>query len=150
LAYAAPGQLKNRTEATAFRQEGARLLARACELIGTNENIPYHCVTASSLFSESGNRAAAQAVLEKLLIVSDDPELRSMARGQLAMMGVQVHAERFDELRKEDLPFVSHDGLAALGPRFDAAACAGRRHVALGEACATSFRARMADPMDTQ
>jgi hypothetical protein len=146
LAYLAPGQLKNPTEATEFRQEGARILARACELIGTNENIPYHCVTAASLFSEMGNRAAAQASLEKLLIVSDDPELRSMARGQLAAMGIQAHAERFEQLKKDDLPFVSHSGLAALGPRFDPAACAGKRSRAPDDPCATTFRERLAEP----
>jgi hypothetical protein len=150
LAYMAPGQLKDPAEASAFRQEGARLLARACELIGTNENIPYHCVTAANLFSETGNRAASQAVLEKLLIVSDDPDIRSLARGELAMMGIQAHAEQFDQLRKDDLPFISHNALAALGPRFDPAACAGRREHVAGDPCTTSFRDRVPDANDAQ
>lgn len=146
MAYMAPGQLHDANEAADFKREGARLLARACELIGKNENIPHHCVTAAALFSEAGNRASAQAFLEKLLVVSDDPEIRAMANAQLAAMGVKAHTQRFEQLRREDLPFVSHEGLAALGPRFDPAACAGKRDRDADDACATSFRERLAEP----
>ncbi|HEX2876617.1 MAG TPA: hypothetical protein VHP33_35445 [Polyangiaceae bacterium] len=146
LAYLAPAQLNDPKEASDFKREGARLLARACELIGKNENIPYHCVTAAALFSEAGNRASAQAFLEKLLVVSDDPEIRELAQAKLAAMGVQAQTLRFEQLRREDLPFVSHEGLAALGPRFDPAACAGKGARDADEACATSFRERLAEP----
>jgi hypothetical protein len=150
LAYLAPGQLKNSAEADEFRQEGARLLAHACELIGSNENIPYHCVTAARLFSEAGNRAASQAVLQKLLVVSDDPEIRALAQGQLAAMGVQAHAQRFEQLKRDDLPFLSHAGLAALGPRFDPAACAGKRGRGSDDACATTFRERLVEQRSSE
>lgn len=150
LAYLAPGQLKDPAEAEQFRQDGARLLARACELIGSNENIPYHCVTAARLFSEAGNRAASQAVLQKLRVVSDDPEIRALANAQLAAMGVQAQDQRFEQLRHDDLPFVSHDGLAALGPRFDPAACAGKSRPGADDACATSFRERLAEPYSAE
>lgn len=146
MAYMAPGQLSDPKEASDFKREGARLLARACELIGKNENIPYHCLTAAALFSEAGNRASAQTFLEKLLVVSDDPEIRASAQAQLAAMGVKAHTQRFEQLRREDLPFVSHEGLAALGPRFDPAACAGKRERAADDPCATSFRERLAEP----
>jgi hypothetical protein len=146
LAYLAPGQLSDPKEAAEFKQDGARLLARACELIGKNENIPHHCVTAAALFSEAGNRASAQTFLEKLLIVSDDPEIRELAQAKLAAMGVKAQTQRFEQLRRDDLPFVSHEGLAALGPRFDPAACAGKGARDADEACATSFRERLAEP----
>lgn len=146
LAYLAPGQLKNPAEAEEFRQDGARLLARACELIGSNENIPYHCITSASLFSEAGKTAASQAVLQKLLVVSDDPEIQASARAQLAAMGVQAHGQRFEQLRREDLPFISHNALAALGPRFDPAACAGKRERGPDDPCATTFRERLVEP----
>lgn len=148
LAYLAPHQLKNPAEAEQFRQEGARLLARACELIGSNDNIPYHCVTAARLFSEAGNRTAAQAVLQKLQMVSDDPEIRALANAQLAAMGVRAHAQRFEQLRRDDLPFISHTGFAALGPRFDPAACAGKRDRGVDDPCATTFRERLAEHAD--
>lgn len=146
LAYLAPNQLKDAAEAEQFRQDGARLLARACELIGSNENIPYHCVTAARLFSEAGNRTASQAVLQKLRFVSDDPEIRAFANAQLAAMGVQAHAQRFEQLMRDDLPFVPHAEFAALGPRFDPAACAGKTGRGTDDACATSFRERLAEP----
>lgn len=147
LAYLAPAQLKDRTEAEQFRQDGARMLARACELIGSNENIPYHCINSAGLLNEAGNGLAAQAVLQKLLVVSDDPEIQASARRQLARMGVQAHAQRFEQLRQDDLPFVSHAGLAALGPRFDPAACAGRRRSGgADDPCATTFRERLVEP----
>jgi hypothetical protein len=146
LAYLAPGQLKDPVEAEQFRQDGARLLARACELIGANESIPYQCITAARLFSEAGKLAASQEVLQKLLVVSDDPELQASARAQLVAMGVQSHGQRFEQLRRDDLPFVSHTGLAALGPRFDPAACAGKRDRGSDSACATTFRERLAEP----
>jgi hypothetical protein len=147
LAYLAPGQLKDRAEAEQFRQDGARLLARACELIGSNESIPYHCITSATLLNEAGNQVAAQEVLQKLLVVSDDPEIRANALGRLAAMGVQAHASRFEQLRHDDLPFISHTGLAALGPRFDPAACAGRHGSGRpDDPCATTFRERLAEP----
>lgn len=147
LAYLAPNQLKDPAEAEQFRQDGARLLARACELIGSNDSIPYHCVTAARLFSEAGNRAASQAVLQKLRVVSDDPEIRAFANAQLAAMGVQAQAQRFEQLLRADLPFVSHTAFAALGPRFDPAACAGgQRRQPTDDVCATRFRERLAEP----
>jgi len=146
LAYLAPGQLKNPAEAEEFRQEGARMLARACELIGSNENIPYQCITSAGLLTDAGHSQAAQDVLQKLLVVSDNPEIQDNARAQLAAMGVQAHAQRLEQLRREDLPFVSHAGLAALGPRFDPAACAGKPRSGANDPCATTFRERLADP----
>jgi hypothetical protein len=150
LAYLAPGQLKDPAEAQEFRQDGARMLARACELIGSNENIPYHCITAAGLFNEAGKTAASQAVLQKLLVVSDDPNIQASARAQLAAMGVQAHAQRFEQLRRQDLPFISHNGLAALGPRFDPAACAGKRERVQDDPCSTTFRERLAEPSSAE
>jgi hypothetical protein len=155
MAYLAPGALRDPTEREAFRQEGARLLAHACELIGSNENIPYHCLTAAALFSEAGNRAASRAFLEKLRVVSDDPEIRRIADAQLAKLDREegkldsrLSTDRFEQLWREDLPFVSHAGMAAIGPSFDPAACAGRRHLTLADSCATTFRERLARPPD--
>jgi hypothetical protein len=141
LAYLAPARLSNRAEQAEFRQEGARLMARACELIGSNENIPYHCITATKFFTDAGNRAASIALFQRLLVVSDDPEIRAMANANLVAMGEQAHASRFEKAWREDLPFVPHNTMATLGPRFDPAECAGKRG-ARGDACTTSFRER--------
>src|SRR5688572_8368810 len=50
LAYGAPPYLGDPAAAAEWRMAGARMLARACELVGKNENIPYHCITAAGLF----------------------------------------------------------------------------------------------------
>ncbi len=141
LAYLAPPRLHGPAEQAAFRQEGARLMARACELIGSNENIPYHCITATKFFTDAGNRAASTALLQKLIVVSDDPEVRAMAGAKLAAMGEQAHTQRFEKAWREDLPFVTHNFMATLGPRFDPAECAGKL-AANGNTCSTSFRDR--------
>jgi hypothetical protein len=151
MAYLAPGALHDPAEREAYRQEGARLLAHACELIGSNENIPYHCLTAATLFSEAGNRAASRTFLEKLRVVSDDPEIRRISDAQLAKLDREegkldsrLSTDRFEQLWREDLPFVSHAAMAAIGPSFDPAACAGRRHLTIADACTTTFRERLA------
>lgn len=153
LAYLAPQRLSDPAEAAAFRQDGARLLARACELIGSNENIPYHCITASNLFSAENNRAAARAFLEKLFVVSDDPAIQKLAEVQLAAIDSEdaqqqrkLRSERFKRAWRDDLPFVSRAAMAALGPAFDPAACAGQRPRAAGDTCSTSFRALLSEP----
>lgn len=144
LAYLAPPQLHDPAEQAAFRQEGARLMARACELIGSNENIPYNCITAAKFFTDAGNREASTALLQKLLVVSDDPEIREMANSKLAAMGEQAHTLRFEQAWREDLSFVSHALMATLGPRFDPAACAGKLDDSRDVGCTTSFRDRFA------
>lgn len=150
LAYLAPAQLESEREREAWRQEGARYLARACELIGSNENVPYHCITAASLYSEGGNLAASRAFLEKLLLVTDDPELRAIAEGKLARLSseeeqraARERAQRFERAWRADLPFLSRTSMSALGPRFDPFACAGQSASERPAECATSFRDKL-------
>ena len=56
MAYLAPSQLKDEEQKKEWRLAGARRLARACELVGKNENIPYHCITAAGIFTRAGQR----------------------------------------------------------------------------------------------
>jgi hypothetical protein len=153
LAYLAPSWLQDPAEAAAFRQEGARILAHACELVGSNENIPHQCITAAALFSDAGNNAATRSFLSRMLDIVDDPELRALAEGRLRQLDSedevlerQQRSARFNRLHERDLPFASRSELQALGPRFDAAACAGRRLPLADEACSTSFRELLPPP----
>jgi hypothetical protein len=148
LAYLAPGWLSDPTEARAFREEGARLLVRACELIGMNDQIPHNCITAAALFSNAGDKAATRDFLTRLLDVIDDPGLRALAEGRLqqldgesAVLQSRSRLERFNRLRAADLPFSPRTELQALGPRFDPASCAGKPPPPGDEHCSTSFRA---------
>jgi hypothetical protein len=153
LAYLAPHQLRDPAEQALFRQDGARLLAHACELVGENENIPHHCITAAALFSEAGNIAASRAFLERQLLVNDDPELQELVQGRLraldgkdAEQELLARARRFERIWRADLGFVPRASMAALGPGFDPARCAGKLAAPPGDPCTTSFRERLAPP----
>jgi hypothetical protein len=147
LAYLAPSWLSDPKEAQTFREQGARLLARACELIGSNEAIPHNCITAAALFATGRDNAAERAFLTRTLDVIDDPDLRALAEGRLrqlngeaAVLESRARLDRFNRYRAADLPFVSRAELYSVGPRFDPAACAGRMAPPGDQRCSTSFR----------
>lgn len=153
-AYLAANQVPE-SEREEFRLDGARKLARACELVSSNENIPYNCIAAASLFSGAGQAEAAQRFLERVLAVSDDPEIRAIASGYLrhlvgeAERGMaEEHTRRLRDLWSRDLRFVSRERLFVLGPGFDPARCAGLEAREAPE-CVTSFRAWGETPSDS-
>jgi hypothetical protein len=146
LAYLAAPHVPE-AEREAWRLEGAKKLARSCELIGSNENIPYHCITAAQLFNEAGSRGAARSFLERVLAVSDDPEIQALAGGYLGRIVGQSERDRVEERNRrlravwaKDLRFVSREMLLLLGPAFDPARCAGVPAPSDGN-CETTFRA---------
>lgn len=146
MAYLAAPHLPE-AEREAWRLEGAKKLARSCELIGSNENIPYHCITAAQLFNDAGSRNAARSFLQRVLAVSDDPEIQALAGGYLGRVVGQAERDRVEERNRRlravwsnDLRFVSREMLLLLGPRFDPARCAGVP-APNDSACATTFRA---------
>lgn len=148
LAYLAPTHLTDPVEREDFRRAGARHLVQACNLISSNDNIPYHCVTAARLMDqEGGNRAAIVSFLERLQAVSDDPKIQEMAAAYLARVaGAEAQAAaaarqaRFRGRWKGELGLSPRVEVAAVGPSFDGAACAGRS--GLDEPrCATSWAA---------
>lgn len=145
MAYLAAPQLPAQ-EAEEYRLEGARRLARSCELVGSNENIPHHCITAAALYNKAGQLEAARGFLERVLAVTDDPEIQALAGGYLAKLAGQAERDRAEEralrqraLMAADLSFVSRDTFALLGPRFDTGRCAGAALTGTTE-CSTSFR----------
>ncbi|HKY37384.1 MAG TPA: hypothetical protein VJN18_15685 [Polyangiaceae bacterium] len=147
LAYLAPSRLETAEERAAWRLEGARFLARACELIGSNENIPHHCVTAARLFGDAGKREAERSFLERFLLMTDDPELQTLARWKLSQLDgadasrrASERARAFEGIWRAELPFLSRAAFSVLGPRFDPSACAGMAGKDRPTECATSFR----------
>src|SRR6187431_3064423 len=54
FAYLGPTIFTDTKEQDEWRLAGARTLARACELVGSNENIPHQCVIAAGLLTKSG------------------------------------------------------------------------------------------------
>jgi tetratricopeptide (TPR) repeat protein len=133
MAYLAPTAFDDPAVKQEWRLAGARYMARGCEMIGNNENVPYHCITAATLLSKAGEREATIRFLERVLMVVDDENVRSIALSYLQKTAgeqqrdeVQWRAERFADLWRSDLSFLGKDGLLAVGPPLDVAACAGR------------------------
>lgn len=146
IAYVAAPWLEDPKEMSDWRLAGARILARACELVGSNENIPYNCIGAAGLFTRTGEREASIQFLERVLAASDDEQLRSVAVGYLQRaLGersreiVAARANRLRTLWRADLPFVSLSTELLLGPPSDTAACAGLHHDS--PACAATWAA---------
>ncbi|HMJ10958.1 MAG TPA: hypothetical protein VK524_06100, partial [Polyangiaceae bacterium] len=114
MAYLAPPNLKDEKLANEWRIAGARTLAHACELVSDNENIPYHCITAASLFSRAGERSAVVDFLQRFLAVNDNEEMRRLALGYLKTVGAEQYQADVEERYKRfgeawDLPFVNKD-----------------------------------------
>jgi tetratricopeptide (TPR) repeat protein len=146
VAYVAAPWLEDPKEQAQWRLAGARILAQACELVGSNENIPYNCITAAGLLTRAGEREATIQFLERLLAVSDDEELRKMAmrflqnaHGERSQEVLQSQQDRLRRAWKADLPFVSLTRELLLGPPFAPARCAGGSRP--DPECATSWRA---------
>lgn len=146
MAFVAAPWLEDPAEQAEWKLAGARVLARACELVGSNENIPYHCITAAGLFTRAGHREATIQFLERVLAVSDDEEIRAMALsylekaiGDRARDRIKLRADRLRVAWRDDLPFVSLTTVLALGPRTAPEACAGLDRET--SACATTWRA---------
>ena len=124
---------------------GARALARSCELIGHNENFPYHCITAAHLFDKAGEHQAMRRFLERVLAVNDDENIRDLAFGYLGRGLGKADAEaeqrrlnELDLIRKSEMPFVGKNRYLLLPPHYDPYRCVGY----LGDTnakCATSL-----------
>lgn len=146
VAYVAAPWIENEKEQAEWRLAGARIMAQACELVGSNENIPYNCISAAGILTRAGEREATIQFLERLLAVSDDEEIRQMAfgllqqaRGERSREEVQSREDRLRRVWKADLPFVSLTTELILVPPFAPERCAGL--VEPKPECATSWAA---------
>ncbi|MGC4088806.1 MAG: hypothetical protein QM756_13080 [Polyangiaceae bacterium] len=145
LAYIGANQMPP-GEREAWRLDGAQKLARSCELIGSNQSVPHHCITAAALFNEAGKRDLVRGFLERVLAISDDPEIQRIAGSYLGRVVNDAERDRVDQRNKRfrslwqrDMTFVSRETITLLGPIFDPARCAGLDATET-TACITSFR----------
>jgi hypothetical protein len=149
IAYVAPPRLDNAAEREAWKLQGARILARACELATANRNIPYHCIAAAGLFNRAGQREALIQMLSRTLAVNDDEEIQKLALATLSSWVGEREREQYEarvrafvERWRADLPFVSKERMLLLGPSVKAYRCAGlpfRVNPADPEDCATTW-----------
>jgi hypothetical protein len=147
IAYLAPAAFEDPKQKQEWKLEGARRLARACELIGSNENLPFHCVTAAGILSRAGEREATIQFLERVVAVSDNEEIRSLALGYLGkVMGarekeeVEWRVNRFTHEWARDLSFTKLETQLIVGPATDLSRCAGGVEPNATE-CAASWQA---------
>ena len=129
-----------------MRVEGARILARACELASGNENIPYNCLAAAKILNESGRKEAVIRMLERTLAVQDDPDIRRRALGALLLVqGEQVREQQRRRLEAIEQEWRSNAGsvsramVSLLGPMPDVWSCAGAAAF-LRPGCQASWR----------
>jgi tetratricopeptide (TPR) repeat protein len=132
MAYIGVQFLTSGEEKAAFRLAGAKMLARAAELVTDNQNAQWQTLGAAGIFTQEGQREAAIAFLDRVYRVTDDPELRENVLRKLQLLReekrfelLKRHAEAFSTVWERDLPFVSATGVLVLGPPYDKARCAG-------------------------
>lgn len=131
MAYIAPSVLP-KEEQDAWRLEGAKLLVRASELGSTSMSVEWHTLSGAALLSRAGEREAAIAFLERKYELTEDAELREDIyrklvglKGQEAAERAKNTAEVFEQVWRDELPFVSRAMILLLGPQVDVLACAG-------------------------
>jgi tetratricopeptide (TPR) repeat protein len=149
VAFMAPATYLEDTrpeEAKRWREEGARMLARAAELgAGDQSSVTWQAIGGANILEEAGEREAAIRFHERALAVTDDEELRvyilkklARLKGERALEEGMRRNAAFDQLRHADLPFVKRDTALLLGPALDPWACAGPGHDAQ-PSCASSW-----------
>jgi hypothetical protein len=132
--------LTDDAEKAAFRAAGAKMLARAAELVSDNENVHWQALAAAGVFTREGNREAAIAFLERVYHITDDEKLKAKLAGlrqEAAIDDAQRRADVFSEIWGRDFPFLSRTGVLVLGPPYEPAACAGPDRGSAG--CAESW-----------
>ena len=145
LAYLGRPQLKDKAERKRWQLEGAKLMARACELVSHDENVPRGCLNAAGILNRTGQHDANIRFLRRFLAVTDDPELRRQAELHLQRarekQGAEVRelsSKRLEDYRRERLGFISKDMALVVGPWFDPARCVSGSSEELE--CASSWR----------
>jgi tetratricopeptide (TPR) repeat protein len=134
MAFIATQFLPTEEEKADYRAAGAKVLARAAQLVGRDRdrNLAWQALAAAGIFTREGNREAAISFLEKAYAVTDDAELRDGIAQRLTVLQhegaverARRHADAFNRIWQWDLRFVSKMRLMVVGPPWDPSSCAG-------------------------
>ncbi len=134
MVFIGPQFLTDDAEKAGFRAAGAKMLARAAELVSENQNVHWQALAAAGVFTREGNREAAIAFLERVYHVTDDEKLKANVAGKLAGLRQEAaiddarrRSELFNEIWREHFSFLSRTGVLVLGPPYEPSACVGAR-----------------------
>ena len=134
LAPAHLATLDDEETAQAWEADGARYVARACELGANDPEISRFCALATHLYAKLGKDQALESFLERMVALTDSPEVKEQAlvslwrlRGKRASNEARERSWALEALRDSDLPFVSRALYSALAPPFSTWNCAGLR-----------------------
>lgn len=146
-AYLAPPHLPEDEDFAEWRLAGARMLARACDLMGGSKNLPHHCATAATLFSDAGHREATIRSLQQVIAAADDEGVRRKAMAYLRKVVDEQEATKLqnrvrdlERATRGDQPLATRTQIQILGPDFDPSACFGAERETVD--CATSWQRR--------
>jgi hypothetical protein len=147
VAFIAPSSyLPDPAEQAQWRVDGARMLARAGELGGSDATISWRALAGAGILSRAGERDAAIRFLRRTLAVTDDPELKERIEHQIEKLAgdqelelEKRRQERMAELRRRDLPFLKLTSFLLLGPPFSPYGCAGPEK-STAPACALTWQ----------
>jgi hypothetical protein len=133
LAYTGPGALPDAAEQDQWRADGAAALMHAGQLGAKDELLLWHSVAAVGLLADKEReREALIHFLERVLALTEDPELREHVERQLRVLAANREESRVVRWHKafEDvwrgLSFVTRTQLRVIGPSRDVWRCAGR------------------------
>jgi hypothetical protein len=152
VAYVAPQRLPSNEDVNEWKTAGVEMIQHACDVWPKTEVTPRVCISSFGLLERAGKTEAAIASLERLLAMTDDPQIRAgvldyLARltGERAALRRDKAAQRLDERQMADLPGLNRTKYQLLVPRTDFRACVGRNLPwAMGE-CASSYGGRSED-----
>lgn len=118
--------------AAAWEADGARYIARACELGAGDPEMEPHCLNAAFLYKKAGQELALESFLERVIATAENEFVRERAIAELALIhgekrrvrGAEV-ALKFRQVHAEDLPFTARDLYNVISPPFAPWKCAG-------------------------
>ena len=152
VAYVAPQRLADNEDKDEWKAAGVAMIQHACDVWPKAEITPRVCVSSFGLLEKTGKTEAAIASMERLLAMTDDPQIRSgvleyLARltGERAALRREKAAQRMEERQLADLPGLSRTQYQLLVPRTDVRACVGRSLPWALDECASSYAGRTED-----
>lgn len=132
--------------ASELRHKGMADLARSCEMVSKNVNLPHGCIGVVTRLNKEGQRDATVRMLSRTLAVNDDPEIRERVLAYLQRDASERERERFvgrmqelEAIWKAEVPQVSRAMMSLLGPGPKLWECAGRG-ASGSRGCETTWR----------